>query len=248
MSRLAQAPLQEVIFELRWELQVDEKTNNMMDKGFDLAVGAFRSIIKDHFPDVLRKAPTDIPIQLLQYQPVFQFWSQNKSWPVIQLGPGILTVNETDDNYDWDKKYFPLIKDSVDWLKKAYDFDIHFTLASLKYIDTIRIEDYEFDDWNSFINKNLTFNFSNEFEDMKRLRKFSFSQIFEIGNSSNLHVTISNGNDKKNQEVLIWQSAVISSSEESISDLINWIDLAHKKTSELFKNITKKEFYASFNS
>lgn len=248
MSRLYKAPLQEVIFELRWELQVDENTNNMMDKGFDLALGAFGRIVKDKFPDVIRKVPTDMPVQLLLHQPVFQFWSLSKSWPVIQLGPGIMTVNETDKKYDWDEGYFPLVKNAIDWLHEAYDSKINFIEASLKYIDNVKIDNYEFEHWNSFINQNLTFNFQNEFIDSGTLRKFSFSQVFEIENASNLHLTISNGNDKKNQEFLIWQSAVTSNDRSVISNLTDWISFAHTKTSQLFKSITKKDFYASFNS
>lgn len=246
MSRLSKAPLQEVIFELRWELQVDENTNNMMDKGFDLALGAFGRIIKEQFPEVEKKIPPDIPVQVLQYQPIYQFWSQGHSWPVIQLGPGIMTVNETDENYDWDKKYFPIVISAIKWLNEAYDSKINFKVASLKYIDSIMINDYDFNDWNSFINENLTFNFHNEFDNSKRLKKFSFSQVFDIENDSNLHVTISNGT-KKNQEVLIWQSAVTSTNEQSFSNLTEWINFAHRGTSELFKNITKKDFFESFN-
>jgi uncharacterized protein (TIGR04255 family) len=248
MSRLTNAPLQEVIFELRWELQVDEKSNNLMDKGFELALGAFGRIIKNYFPEVVKKASADLPMQVLQYQPIYQFWSQGHSWPVIQLGPGIMTVNETDENYDWNEMFFPLIKNAIEWLNEAYDSKLNITVASLKYIDTIKIDDYNFDDWNGFINENFAFNFHNKFENSQRLKKFSFSQIFEIENKSNLHLTISNGKNKKNQEVLIWQSAITSNNEQSVSDIVNWIDFAHIKTSELFKNITKKEFYASFNS
>jgi len=248
MSRLRNAPLQEVIFEVRWELEVDERTNHMMDKGFDLAAGALRQILKKEFPEVVRKLPADMPPQLYQFQPVFQFWSGASIWPVIQLGPGILTVNEVDINYDWDSRYFPLVQRVIDWVREAYNMSLKINFVSLKYIDSVDISDYELSNWKDFVNKNLTFNFTNQFDTDSRLNNFSFNQVFEIDYKSKLHLSISNGKNKQNEELLIWQSAVVSDNEESIRDLLNWISFAHTKTSELFRKITKKEFYGSFTT
>ena len=246
MSKLPNAPLQEVIFEIRWELDVDEQTNQELDKGFDLAAGALHQILKNKFPEVLRKLPVDLPPQLYQYKPVFQYWRGKSMWPVIQLGPGILTVNEIDNNYDWKNGFFPLIQKTIEWVKEAYNETLNFNFVSLKYIDSVRVSEYEFVKWDAFINKNLVFNFNNQFDPKGQLKSFSFNQVFEIENDSNLHLSISNGKSKKNEDLLIWQSAVITTDSEPFNDLINWITFAHNKTSKLFQNITTKEFYGSF--
>jgi len=39
MPKLPKAPLQEAIFEIRWELNVDPTTNQVIDNGFQLAQG-----------------------------------------------------------------------------------------------------------------------------------------------------------------------------------------------------------------
>jgi uncharacterized protein (TIGR04255 family) len=119
MAKLPNAPLQEVIFEVKWDLDVKEETNQTYDKGFDIAAGKFSGIVQEKFPVVRRKLPEEIPNNFLNYKTVYQYKSGEQTWPILQLGPGIFTVNDTDKNYDWNKTYFPLIQQSINWLEKA---------------------------------------------------------------------------------------------------------------------------------
>lgn len=96
MPRLPKAPLQEAIFEIRWELEVDPMTGQLIDPGFQLAQGKLRDIAKSKFPVFNRKLPHGFHEQMFPNQVVNQYWAAKETWPVIQLGPGIFTVNDTD--------------------------------------------------------------------------------------------------------------------------------------------------------
>ncbi len=50
MSKLSNAPLQEVIFEVRWPLQPDESGRQLMDREYEMALGKFQAALKTDFP------------------------------------------------------------------------------------------------------------------------------------------------------------------------------------------------------
>src|SRR5690349_17712708 len=121
MGKLPRAPLQEVIFEIRWELDIDPSNNQQLDMGYALAQGKLQEIVKAEFPHYQRKMPHGFPDQLFKYQTVGQYWTKPDTWPVLQLGPGIFTINATEVNYDWVDTYYPLIGRALTWIYRAYD-------------------------------------------------------------------------------------------------------------------------------
>ncbi len=136
MPKLSKAPLQEVIFEIRWTFGTDSQSMQAVDTEYPMAVGKMQNLVEDEFPVYKRKHPIDIPEQpVLHYQTVHQFWSKDGSWPILQLGPGIFTINDTEKNYDWDTTFLPMVIKNVEKLWKAYSNKIKVNLASLRYID-----------------------------------------------------------------------------------------------------------------
>lgn len=248
MAKLPNAPLQEVIFEVKWDLDVKEETNQSYDKGFDIAAGKFSGIVQDQFSVVRRKLPEEIPNNFLNYQTVYQYKSGVQTWPILQLGPGIFTVNDTDKNYDWDKTYFPLIKRGVNWLEKAYTKNLNYRFASLKYIDTIKVNDYGFKgDWKSFISEQLNVSFQNQFEIGGKLTNAQLNQAFELEDESHLQVSVSSGKTNKlNEPLLIWQIGIQKQKMFQKTDLFEWLEHSHDIASDLFKKIVKPDLYDSF--
>ncbi|HCZ37494.1 MAG TPA: hypothetical protein DHV26_16365, partial [Cytophagales bacterium] len=82
MPKLPKAPLQEAVFEIRWELDLDSSSNQQFDIGFSLAQGKLQEIVKKEFPAFTRKVPYQLPEQVLQYQVVNQYWAKPAGWPV----------------------------------------------------------------------------------------------------------------------------------------------------------------------
>lgn len=248
MTKLPKAPLQEAIFEIRWELDIEPSNNQQLDVGFALAQGKLQEIVKDDFPFYKRKIPHLLPDQALLYQVVNQYWKKPDTWPVIQLGPGIFTVNDTDKNYDWPKTYSPLIKRSLDWIFKAYNNKLRINSASLRYIDSVKLKDYSYEGrWQEFIQEHFNFTFVNNFNTRGPVKNIQFDQFFELEDKSALHVAMQGGAYRKtDDEALIWQTAVVKSDKFEKESLLSWVEKAHTITSDLFKEMTKPHFYGSF--
>ena len=104
ISKLPKAPLQEVIFELRWKLDFDLSSQSQVDQEFQFAFANFSALSADKMKHKIILKPSVIPDNFFINRPVYQFWAEKNQYPVFQLGPGVFTVNETEKNYEW--KYF----------------------------------------------------------------------------------------------------------------------------------------------
>lgn len=248
MPKLPKAPLQEAIFEIRWDLDIEPSSNQQLDIGFSLAQGKLQEIVKESFPVYKRKLPHGLPDQMLQYQAVNQYWFKSEVWPVLQLGPGIFTINDTEGNYDWPKTYFPLINEALDWIYKAYDGKLRINSASLRYIDSVRLKDYGYEGlWQDFIQEHFNFSFVNSFNPRGSIKGVQFDQFFELEDKSALHVSMNSGRYRLTEEdALIWQTAVIKNDKFEKDSLLRWVENAHSITSDLFREMTRQHFYDSF--
>lgn len=248
MPKLPKAPLQEAIFEVRWELDIDSTNNQQLDLGFSLAQGKLLEIVKAEFPVYKRRIPHGLPDQMFQYQPINQYWYKGETWPVLQLGPGIFSVNDTDKNYDWPKTYSPLIKRALDWVFKAYDGKLRISSASLRYIDSVMPKDYGFEGrWQEFIQQHFKFSFVNDFDPGGSITGIQIDQFFSLKDGSSLHIAMNSGKYRKTEEeALIWQTAVIKQARFDRQSLLSWIEDAHSVTSDLFRKMTKQNLYDSF--
>ncbi|MBD8490075.1 TIGR04255 family protein [Echinicola sp. CAU 1574] len=247
MNKLANAPLQEVIFEVRWELSPDSSGKQMIDAGFPFALGKFQDFIKGEFPLKISKVPTEIPSQMMGYQTMYQFWKGNKTWPVIQFGPGILTVNDTEKNYIWEDNYYPLIKETIGFLLKAYEQKINFVGCTLRYVDVVEVEKYGHESWESFVKKHINIAFENKFNTRGELENFRFDQSFKVNNLGTLNVNMSSGQNNKKKPLFIWQTGLSRSGRTDFTELVEWLEKAHTCASNVFKELCKKDFYGSFS-
>lgn len=248
MSKLLNAPLQEVIFEVRWALDVSEETNQYLDTGFELAAGSLRSKLKTAFPFHRRKVPYEIPSQLLNHVTVNQYWKKENTWPVIQHGPGIFTINDNDQNYEWEKSFLPLINEGLSSLIASYETPLKFNSVGLRYVDSIKAKDFGFQgDWYEFLDKTLNININNSFDYLGQISEFHINQNFQQQDGSDLIVTASSGKTKKALEpLLFWQIEMKKKGNTERDDVIEWLHTAHDITSKTFKKIVKSELYERF--
>lgn len=242
-KKLKNAPLQEAIFELFWQSPLDA-TGFPFDKDFEFALGKFDSHISTHFP-IKKKIVPDAPGLRVYGRPMYQFWTQNAVWPVVQLGPGILTVNDTDKNYEWEATYRPNILTAIDALIKNYDQKPQFSKVSLKYIDSVDIDSFE--DIHDFISQNFQTGLVNRFDIPGRTIGLNINQAFEIDESTvllNIQTAKNNSNGKK---ALVWMTTVEKTGKFTDHDIRKWLDHAHSLSSDLFVKMLNPDFYASFN-
>lgn len=98
--KLPNKPLVEAIAELRWELQ-QVGPDQFKDPGFPLLVGALYGLLRNSY-SVAEELPTaQVPDEMLPYVVRYRFRRGKNSWPLVQVGPGIATLNFTKE-YDWE--------------------------------------------------------------------------------------------------------------------------------------------------
>lgn len=141
MQELANKPLVEAIFELRWKLERAADPANARDPGFKILFGRFFDQVREKYPVVIDLPSSLMPEEMVPHVVRHQFRTGHDAWPLLQLGPGILTVNDT-AGYSW-----PGFKDNlVQALSATFDsypedlYSFQPTEAVLRYINTIPVD------------------------------------------------------------------------------------------------------------
>lgn len=244
IAKLPNAPLQEVIFELRWKLDFDPEAQSESDKEFQFAFAKFNHFTSENFKHNVNLKPAFIPENAFNHRPVYQFWANKNEYPVYQLGPGIFTVNETEKNYEW--VYFKgLILQGLEWLKNAYSHKLDFSFVELRYIDTIEITDNT--NIQAFLAEHLNITVNNPVIESPAI-DIQLHQRFRIDKENNLGLLITNGIKNSNQsKIIILQTSYNRTIRIFLEDLTAWIDAAHAKCSSLFKQMISTDLYEQFN-
>lgn len=244
ISKLPNSPLQEVVFELFLNEEVDANGNPTTLK-YDLSKGVFAREIKSSFPVLVNKPQPGKNIRVFP-NIEYQFWKEEKKWPVVQLGNGLLTVNDTDENYTWEK-FFGYIQDSIEMLEESLGETLKINKVSLRFIDAIELDNISFNDKINFINKNFKFDLRNDFEIPGAVQTgFNISQSFQIEDKSVINFVLSNGTSNRKKPAIVWQTQIYNNSIQNKQNVFEWVYSAHSIVSDLFKNIITDEFYGSF--
>jgi uncharacterized protein (TIGR04255 family) len=129
--KLISHPLVEAWLEIRWQLENLVDTDLMTDPGFPFALGQFRAATRDDFPTREDLPASRAPLDMLPYHPRHRFRKSSNEWPVLQLGPGVATVNFVDP-YNW-----AMFKDMALYLRskllEAYETPPKSELITLRY-------------------------------------------------------------------------------------------------------------------
>jgi uncharacterized protein (TIGR04255 family) len=98
---LKRQPLVEAWLEIRWQLKPDSSLPDAkVDPGFAFALGVFYERVKDIYGYPESLLPPIAPDEILPHVVRYRFRKQENTWPVLQLGPGIATLNFTSP-YSW---------------------------------------------------------------------------------------------------------------------------------------------------
>lgn len=91
--------LLEAIAEVRWSL-ADGPEQTKRDPGYKLMLGKLHSVLETDYPAAVELPTSMIPEELAPNIVRMQFRPTPTTWPVIQVGPGIATLNQ-DAQYSW---------------------------------------------------------------------------------------------------------------------------------------------------
>lgn len=210
---LKNKPLVEAIFELRWELQ-EPASGMKIDPHYKILIGRIYDRVKDEYPFHEPLPTATIPDEIAGYVVQHRFRKDKDKWPLIQIGPGIITLNDT-EGYIWEdfeKRLYHLLEILFDAYPNA-ETDLKISWALLRYIDAVDFN-YEEENIFSFLSSNLKIYidiYKKLFEDtgVKDLPlgfdlRFSFPATKPEGA---IHLRFVRGK-RKNKDALIWETQV----------------------------------------
>ena len=251
---LKNKPLIEAIFELRWALQ-EPAPGFRIDPHYKLLIGRLYDKLSENYPYYEQLPTAAMPDEIGSYIVQHRFRKAKDIWPLVQLGPGIITVNDT-DGYIWEDFEIRIDK-AVKMLFEVYDESgkpLSINRLLLRYIDGIRF-DFGDDDIFDFLQNQLKTNISLypklfETEEIQRLPsaldlRFSFPSENPNGR---IHLRFVQG--KKNGiDALIWETMVESLMEDASEyqkNILEWINKAHDVTDDWFFKLIEGELEGRF--
>jgi len=242
-TKLRKAPLKEVVFEIHWDGEVGN-SGVMEDPGFEKAQGKLDERLKSEYP-VRKKLYPDNGFFKIFGAPIHQYWKGQLQWPVIQHGQCILTVNEIESGYEWEKLFKPTIKSSIVHLFKSYEEQLNINRIKLQYIDAFDVESNKAYD---FMKENLLTAIQTQYKLPGTQKNFNILQSFDLSDGSEMQLSISNGINSENQKsAIIWTTTVEKIHKFNKEEVDDWLDKAHDHASNMFKTMLNPEFYASLD-
>ena len=136
VSVLLNPPLLEAIFELRWELEQNQTTGTLRDPSYPMMYGRMYEKFKKELPIIEDLPTTQVHPEANPFVVRHRMRAKKEEWPLIQVGPGVLTVNET-------KNYSSLIARSVEAIQELFPTDslpLNFIKAEIRYVNGIALE------------------------------------------------------------------------------------------------------------
>jgi len=251
---LKNKPLVEAIFEVRWELQ-QSAPRIKVDPHYKILIGRVYDRVKDEYPFHEQLPTATMPDEIAGYVVQHRFRKSKNKWPLIQIGPGIITLNDT-EGYRWED-FKKRINHMLDILFEAYpegEKNLKINGLLLRYIDAIEFN-YQENNVLDFLRKDLKIGIE------------IYEKLFEETGVSNLplgfdlrfyfpatrpkgavHLRFVRGK-RKNVDALIWETQVQSVSEDmpKNKDKISvWVNGAHILTDDWFFKMSEGELSRRF--
>jgi uncharacterized protein (TIGR04255 family) len=241
MSKLLNAPLLEVIFELRW------KITNKSDLGrCQYLHGDMYSKLIEKYPIREPLTPVEFPSELFINNPAHRFRTRKGGYPLFQIGPGVITLNTIDENYSW-PEYFKLIEELINTFFEVYhavEFE-KFT-PILRFIDFFKINS-EVTNLIDFIRESLNTNIEQRFFEALHAPSIVTLNLSYPTDLGLFTFNLNNGVNQKTEKGLVVQTGVNGMEfEPNSQELLKWINNSHEFCSEIFKKMTAGELYKSF--
>jgi len=243
MSKLPKAPLIEVIFEIRWTIDINNKEEA---QEVQYLHGDLFPLIKSKYP-YREAANPQMPLELMMlHSPTHRFRTAANDYPLVQIGPGILTVNTIDAKYFWDD-YEGRIMEALEKLKSVYSFKPHHNVhLVLTYIDLLKF-DFQKGDVLKFLEEYLNISIKQGFYNNQSAAGNVLLVLNYPTEQGSLNLNIGRGKDQKGFDGITINTNLVSGNIKPEIPLIkDWLNKSHEVCSGLFKEMTKGKLYESF--
>lgn len=241
MSRLPNAPLIEVIFELRWDVRMKQDMINMQ-----YLYGDLYNALKDKYPIREHVAPPELPMEVLINLVAHRYRSVLNGYPLYQLGAGVLTLNSDHQHYDWEN-YYPWADELLTkFFEEFLDKDKPFK-TNLSFIDFFPV-DFEQRDVNEFINESFNIKIEQTFFKSRTPPinlNLGFYYKTEVGD---LAITFQKGIGAGQKPGIIVETKISGNELPPVKQaILDWLGSSHKLSSQVFKDLINERFYMTFS-
>jgi uncharacterized protein (TIGR04255 family) len=255
-SRLRNAPLGEAIVELKWNLTQSSGMNPIMkiDPDYNLLVGRISEKLSPEYPFYERLPSASMPDELAGYVVQHRFRKEQNKWPLVQIGPGIITLNET-ENYDW-SDFEKRVKDLINTFFISYPNPKKLNICelTLRYIDGIFL-DYEKENALNFIKEKMKIDIKipESLFNKTNVRDFPLGLDIRLvypysdkNSSASIRLVLGN---RYNRNALIWETLVNTKNKKEIQkkeDIFTWVNNSHTLTHTWFEKLCEGPLMESF--
>ncbi|MBI5344411.1 MAG: TIGR04255 family protein [Deltaproteobacteria bacterium] len=253
-KELKNKPLVEAILEIRWGLQ-GVSPGTQIDPHYKLLLGRlFDRMLKD-YPEHEQLPTANIPDEMVGHVVQHRFRVAANSWPLVQVGPGVFTVNSTAD-YKW-PDFRPRVLSAIGKLYDAHPKvgELKVTNLILRYIDAVDF-DYGAANVFEFMKDKLKLNISmpdNLFKGTDVESKpngLTWQCAFKCERPKGIiNVRFATG-QKGSTPALVWETTVQSAEDdlpEMPKDFEGWLDAAHEITDDWFFKMIEGELERRFS-
>jgi len=251
-QKLRKAPLIEAIVEVRWQPKVPDES------GYMLMLGRMaEAFLHNGYPARQSLPHADMPpafaaqMHMVQHQ----FRVSEGGWPLVQIGPTVFTLNET-EAYDWEGDFRGRAIEAVETLFKVLGGPDQVRIESLllRYIDGIDF-DWEKASLLEFLETNLKTRiaFPPALFDNTGVNPtpagLDFTSSFRCMSPAGIvHLRLASG-QSKGKTALVMETMVQSLDADVPSlptGFADWLDAAHEVPSRWFRLLTQGELYRRF--
>jgi uncharacterized protein (TIGR04255 family) len=247
MNGQTHKPPVEVVFELWWQLKEVAK-GVVIDPHYDLLVGRVYDRL-DGYP-VHEALPASTMLhQVAVYNVQHRFRRSANGWPLVQIGPGILTLNDT-EKYDWEdfKARIPKVLKALLQAYPKGEFKVKRVL--LRQVNAVEFN-FEENDVFAFLRNKMEIGLSipqSLFVDTgagdKALAidlRFVFPSSKPVGA---VNLRFSQGQKEDGAEALIWETivqAVDDDAPKTVTEIVKWLNLAHILIADWLSKLSSTE-------
>lgn len=240
------------MLELRWRLQ---KSGDGSDPHHRLLLARLFDKLHEDFP-IHEQLPTaNIPDEMADHVVQHRFRKTTNGWPLVQVGPGILTLNET-DGYTWGnfkERSIRILGTLFEAHPAPSDLDIEHIV--LRYVDAVSLS--QTDSALVFLKQRMKIDISlpsELFESSKIPSKpvfLALDTMFESNEPKGVVQLRFATVDGANGPQLIWETTVQAKGSDVPDmphDFPKWIDNAHQITGDWFFKLIDGELLKRFSS
>ena len=249
IRQLLNKPLVEAIVELQWHVSPDQG-----DPHYTLFPGRLYDRVASLYPFHEPLPASIIPQPVIQNIVQHRFRSKENSWPLIQVGPGIVTFNDT-EGYTWEN-FGQQAKELVQNVFQTYPKpeELRITSLLLRYIDAVELGNVRSDVFHFLEDKLKTkIVLPSELFDNVPVDKvptgFNFRADFAATNpKGSIAVRFATGT-RQDKPSLIWETAVHSRGAdipEMPDGFGDWVEAAHRLTDDWFFKLIEGELERGF--